>query len=291
MENHGLSRFKHPSEIFGIRLGERSRHSLRPGTMQAPLEQWPLTGSEIPADLFSAANTLTLNFRSDFTVTGAGFNLTYEEIYYCEDGFVAGTGHDGIGCYYLGTTPKSWTDARAHCRSFPNSDLIIIENAIENRFIKDVSGGEDWWIGFYDAQTEGSFYWSDCVTPSGGFAAYNWNLTQPDNANGNEDCAVLLGVKEPGYYADFPCTREVKYICEKLKEGKSFYEPSIGNPTEVKGKGTTETSIRVEWTPASSADNCDQIGYAIHYTDEDGNMMTLLLMESLPCSGYLRARR
>ncbi|XP_071822362.1 uncharacterized protein [Apostichopus japonicus] len=244
------------------------------GTMQAPLEQWPLTGSEIPADLFSAANTLTLNFRSDFTVTGAGFNLTYEEIYYCEDGFVAGTGHDGISCYYLGTTPKSWTDARAHCRSFPNSDLIIIENAIENRFITGVSGGEDWWIGFYDAQTEGSFYWSDCVTPSGGFAAYNWNLTQPDNANGNEDCAVLLGVKEPGYYADFPCTREVKYICEKLKEGKSFYEPSIGNPTEVKGKGTTETSIRVEWTPASSADNCDQIGYAIHYTDEDGNMMT-----------------
>lgn len=74
--------------------------------------------------------------------------------------------------------------------------------------------------GFYDAQTEGSFYWADCVTSSSGFADWNWNLTQPDNANGNEDCTVLLGANEPGYYADFPCTREVKYICEEVQEDK-----------------------------------------------------------------------
>lgn len=75
--------------------------------------------------------------------------------------------------------------------------------------------------GFYDAQTEGSFYWADCVTPSGGFADWNWNLTQPDNSNGNEDCAALLGENEPGYYADFSCGMEMKYICEKVQEDKS----------------------------------------------------------------------
>ena len=41
-------------------------------------------------------------------------------------------------------------DARADCLQAPGSDLIIIQNALENRFVADTAaaaGGDDWWIG------------------------------------------------------------------------------------------------------------------------------------------------
>lgn len=65
----------------------------------------------------------------------------------CPDGYTEGVGSYGPSCYKFGMTPMTWQSARQDCRATPNSDLVIIENAIENRFIRDLSGGVDWWIG------------------------------------------------------------------------------------------------------------------------------------------------
>lgn len=41
----------------------------------------------------------------------------------------------------------SWFDARADCQSTPNSDLIIIEDAAEDAYWRNIGFGADWWIG------------------------------------------------------------------------------------------------------------------------------------------------
>ncbi len=50
----------------------------------------------------------------------------------------------------------TWEEARADCLQTRDSDLVIIENAVENRFIYETAqaaGGEDWWIGEYISRT------------------------------------------------------------------------------------------------------------------------------------------
>ena len=71
---------------------------------------------------------------------------------YCPDGYSSHLIEDQYTCYKFSSTPLSWEEARADCLQTPMADLIIIENALENRYIKDIAagaGGDDWWVGEY----------------------------------------------------------------------------------------------------------------------------------------------
>ena len=53
-------------------------------------------------------------------------------------------------CYKFSNVTATWQNARDDCLQSPGADLIIIGNALENRYIYDIAagaGGEDWWIG------------------------------------------------------------------------------------------------------------------------------------------------
>lgn len=67
----------------------------------------------------------------------------------CPAGFVE-VDVNGPTCYKFGSGTSTWQQARADCRTTPGADLIMINNALENRYIRDVSGGEEWWIGESD---------------------------------------------------------------------------------------------------------------------------------------------
>ena len=71
---------------------------------------------------------------------------------YCPDGYSSHLIEDQYTCYKFSSTPLSWDEARADCLQTPMADLIIIENALENRYIRDIAagaGGDDWWVGEY----------------------------------------------------------------------------------------------------------------------------------------------
>ena len=47
--------------------------------------------------------------------------------------------------------------------------------------------GDDWWIGFNDRSSEGSWAWSSGQSVT----SANWSSGQPYNGSGTEDCAWL----------------------------------------------------------------------------------------------------
>jgi hypothetical protein len=106
--------------------------------------------------------------------------------------------------------------------------LIRIDDEAENQWAyttKVAKGFPGVWIGADDMATAGDWRWSD-GTPfwmgkagtagagpvNGLFNAWQASPAQPDDANGNEDCAGYDSGNDR--WSDLPCTNHNAYICE-----------------------------------------------------------------------------
>jgi cysteine-rich repeat protein len=127
----------------------------------------------------------------------------------------------GASCYAVfreGSTDfkQNWNDAKTFCAT-NNSDLVIINDAAENNFLRSVAllATDLPWIGGTDQepplgpgeedltdQAPGDdFQWSDGVS----FSVVNFfhfAVGQPNNSNGNEDCLFML---DDGQWDDTNC--------------------------------------------------------------------------------------
>ena len=96
------------------------------------------------------------------------------------------------GHIYYVVDPNTWTGAQAEAESL-GGDLVTINDADEGDWlgteILSGMGLSGWfWIGFNDADTEGSFVWASGEDP--GYT--DWMSGQPINDNGDEDYAAML---------------------------------------------------------------------------------------------------
>jgi len=122
---------------------------------------------------------------------------------------------------------KTWRDARKVCAD-NKFRLARINDQIEDTRLRalatSVEGG-DYWIGGTDEGHQDDWLWED-GTPfwlglangmTVGGAYTNWDSgKQPDDADGGEDCAEILGVSSVyGRWNDDPCDRLQKFICER----------------------------------------------------------------------------
>jgi hypothetical protein len=126
--------------------------------------------------------------------------------------------------YFFCPTLRSWADARARCQLQLAGDLVHIDDAAENTFVKNNAGG-DAWIGATDAATEGNWRWIDgdvqfWMGAQTGVAVgglyHNWEPgTEPNNSGGNQDCGVIwktgAGI---GTWDDEICTATKRFVCE-----------------------------------------------------------------------------
>lgn len=92
--------------------------------------------------------------------------------------------------YALTRRAQSWTNAEAEAVSW-GGHLVTVNNASEQEFVtRTFLNGLDrirpFWIGLYDAATEGSFAWSSGEP----FGYANWDAGEPNNKN-DEDFAVI----------------------------------------------------------------------------------------------------
>jgi phage-related protein len=98
---------------------------------------------------------------------------------------------------YVLTTHTTWTNAQAQAQQM-GGNLVTIRSAQENQKLIDTFGGtEPFWIGYNDANQEGTFTWI-----SGEPTTYtSWFPGKPDNAFGNQDyCMINFAV--PGMWDD-----------------------------------------------------------------------------------------
>jgi hypothetical protein len=95
----------------------------------------------------------------------------------------------------------SWAAGRAACQAL-GGDLASIHSAAENAAVWAVVPQNTWtWLGANDLVSEGTFRWSD-GTP---WDYSNWWPGQPDNAGGDQDCAIINHNGEQDKWNDQDC--------------------------------------------------------------------------------------
>jgi hypothetical protein len=157
------------------------------------------------------------------------------EIRGCPDGWTA---HGG-SCYWFSEDQMAHDDASAACLAM-GATLVHIDDAAENSWIAystPPQGTDDYWIGATNADTVGRNPDDTVGWEGAGLASdtdyANWLPGEPNNAaaghnydNGESNCVRLCpfggsqgytGGCTRGAWADFTCSTEFNYICEKVR--------------------------------------------------------------------------
>jgi len=126
-------------------------------------------------------------------------------------------GHD----YLFINTPKTWQQAQTYCATYNSNTsggmgyhLVTIQNAAEESFLNTneiARGFNNWWIGYSDIATEGTWVWSNDISM---FA--NWSENNPDNL-ADQDCAVDR-FNGTDFWDDTYCYVDHPFICERDAE-------------------------------------------------------------------------
>ncbi|XP_061174176.1 perlucin-like protein isoform X2 [Saccostrea echinata] len=123
----------------------------------------------------------------------------------CNQGWKLYNGH----CYQLFSTKMNWFEAQLFCRK-QGTTLLQINDAVESKWLLKNYPKVRYWIDLTDAGKEGK--WMTLSTGKGPtFTA--WIKGQPDNAGGNEDCAINNWSK-PGHWNDERCSSTFQVMCE-----------------------------------------------------------------------------
>ncbi len=92
----------------------------------------------------------------------------------------------GNNVYFL-TDSTSWTNAQAIAESY-GGNLVTINNAAENTWLRQTFTPNNLWIGLTDQNTENSFEWISSESSS----YTNWNSGEPNDAGSGEDYVHMI---------------------------------------------------------------------------------------------------
>ncbi|XP_071789007.1 uncharacterized protein [Asterias amurensis] len=159
----------------------------------------------------------------------------------------------GFGQYYEGhcyrfvtDRPLPWRQARKECQKAPGGELAIAKKhpVSESQFLlgRVQTKIKDLWIGlFHDSQT-GVWRWVD-DTPLSEKQGQVWNLGEPNNPRGRENCA---GISFQAKWNDSDCSENLPYVCE-IQENSECYTNVNGNDYNGHVKISATGNKCVEW--------------------------------------------
>ncbi|XP_056883407.1 C-type mannose receptor 2-like isoform X1 [Takifugu flavidus] len=118
--------------------------------------------------------------------------------------------------YFFVSTELIWTEAQTFCRN-NFTDLATIENTADvGAVLNTTAHNGKAWIGLHDELINS---WSWSLENSNFYGAgeanfRNWNISEPDNFNGQEYCVALFGGSPNfGTWGDVNCTVRYRFIC------------------------------------------------------------------------------
>ncbi|MDH5672087.1 MAG: hypothetical protein OEZ06_08055 [Myxococcales bacterium] len=165
--------------------------------------------------------------------------------------------------YFFCQNARTWADARSHCAAQLLGELVRIDDAAENDFVRSNLVATSW-IGASDSTTEGQWRWNQddaqfwMGTSSGGAVSglyNNWNAGEP-NDSGGEDCAQMYG-DGTGVWNDQPCGDSFDFVCE-VQQDQCPDDPDKYAPGQC-GCGFPDTDGDVDGT-ADCVDGCPADG-------------------------------
>ena len=106
-----------------------------------------------------------------------------------------------------------WWRAQEEC-SNNNADLASVTSSEENRFINQLAGDKEFWIGGNDRETEGTFTWSDGSPWDTTKLEEFWAPEEPDS--GYEDCVHIVP-GDGGRWKVGWCPSTKPFVCESKR--------------------------------------------------------------------------
>lgn len=131
----------------------------------------------------------------------------YLAFFICSSGCPAGWVRHGSSCYYIEDSKTfSMSVAQQKCRNF-GADLAIIRSAEENDFIlrlvtEKLNNAYGVWLGL-QRKADSKLYWIDGTPLEGHYQ--NWDIREPNNSGGSENCVNMYRGGSPGKWNDAPC--------------------------------------------------------------------------------------
>ena len=114
--------------------------------------------------------------------------------------------NDGAEVFAFCDTELSFDAADDYCETI-DARLASIHSDPENTFVYDNTGNTRYWIGYTDEASEGTWQWVDGTQTD----HQAWNPGQPNNAGGNENCAVML--ESVAAWHDTECFNNYRFVC------------------------------------------------------------------------------
>jgi len=111
---------------------------------------------------------------------------------------------NGGHVYWVCDTQRTYADARSKCQAL-GFDLLVVNASTETTYVDGIIG-TDYWAGYSDSVTEGSWKWVDNTTP--GYP--NWSPGEPNGGTG-ANCGSL---QSNATMVDRGCNDSVRYVCE-----------------------------------------------------------------------------
>ena len=96
----------------------------------------------------------------------------------CEDGWVSDGDLLGMGCLWFEKAVMNYPRARNICSSM-GSHMVEVHTRAQFNFVRGILkalGGNTWWAGATDEQSEGSWVWTHSETP---VQSWIWHSSQP----------------------------------------------------------------------------------------------------------------
>jgi hypothetical protein len=124
--------------------------------------------------------------------------------------------------YMLFTQPRSWQDAADACGQFgltlPTIYSAEHANEINGEVRKHIASTALYWIGAYDAGSEGQWKWADNSTGNlgaSGVGPNSWNpwATGQPSGSTTENCVAVGGGTSSVLWGDARCSDQYAYVC------------------------------------------------------------------------------
>lgn len=235
---------------------------------------YPSFGAEQGVEyLFRIGNTVSQNNTSGI--------FTLEEMNSPEIMATAVNPDNGRTYHMLG--PSSWSIARVAALQL-GGDLVTVNDQVENDWLKSTFGSfegrnRSLWLGYNDAETEGTWVWANGETP--GYE--NWSSASgPNNGNQYEHYAHIRKDRDDGTWNDlhgFP--------------GLNFFYDEVHGVVEIGGEVAEEIIITnithdkendrftLTWTSQPGKN------YAVVYDDDLDGAFNSVVVNGIPSGGKI----
>ncbi|KAG8573742.1 hypothetical protein GDO81_012526, partial [Engystomops pustulosus] len=148
-----------------------------------------------------------------------------EQVIPVDPGCDEGWRRHGYYCYFIGESPRSFSEANSTC-GHHGASLLTVQDSIEQAYVISLIGfrpDKYFWTGLSDTEERNTFTWTNKER----VLYTNWNVDMPDGRRG---CVAMRTGRKAGLWDVINCDEKAKFLCKKFAQGVTPPPPPATTP-------------------------------------------------------------